>query len=374
MKVRNREKMILIYNDGTIAQSDRVPSMTDKGFKDIDQILIPIIGSTKIHSFIPVPVTKLTTSSRVKITCQMQISYFDADDDDADGNESEQLACPLGINIIDSSDKIEIYNFLFSFLRYEMLNALEEVYVNSEIPSYTHIEPDIFMMELYGADPNPIYKINIRRSDSSTLKSSKIFKLIDKFFKFDKHPILSKFGKENVYRIRGGILSTVPLSSVRNVDLLGIGSPYTKTVSFIESREFILLKSGFKNASITIVHIDTNQPGYVDESDAAEYRDSLCPDMIPLKMFEYWINDVYTLMGFIDHLIFYAQLLDISIDLLYRQLRSDEYGSMNIETVILIEVEFYSIKFRRVEYKFKLDELPSMMEFVDMLNSYAPRL
>ena len=369
MKVRNREKVILIYNDGTIAQSDRVPSMTDKGFKDIDQILIPIIGSTKIHSFIPVPVTKLTTASRVKITCQMQISYFDADD-----NETEQLACPLGINIIDSSDKIEIYNFLFSFLRYEMLNALEEVYVNSEIPSYTHIEPDIFTMELYGADPNPIYKINIKRSDSSTLKSSKIFKLIDKFFKFDKHPILSKFGKENVYRIRGGILSTVPLSGVRNVDLLGIGSPYTKTVSFIESSEFILLKSGFKNASITIVHIDTNQPGYVDESDAAEYRDSLCPDMIPLKMFEYWINDVYTLMGFIDHLIFYAQLLDISIDLLYRQLRSDEYGSMNIETVILIEVEFYSIKFRRVEYKFKLDELPSMMEFVDMLNSYAPRL
>ena len=363
--MKKDQDVIFIYNDGSITMNSRnIFSNSMVNFKSIETILIPMLGNNHTQSFIPVPVTKLTSATRVKIYIQMQMSYI--------GDGVNEYTICLKPEEIDTTDIVEIYNFLFSFLRYEMLNSLEEVYAEEDIPMQAIIEPSVFSMEIF-RDDKLIYEIKIDSDESTTIKYAKIDKIINKFFKYDKHPLLSKWDKERVYRIRDGKIEVIPLYMVSEVDLIGIGSPYTKTITFIEARRFMTLKHGIKYACINFLHVDGNN---VDSniSDAIEYQDSVGLDIIPLKSMNYWAHDIYTLIGFMDLLIYYGNLLDIMIQMLYKMQFPDRYQTMKIETVILVEIEFLSIRTRRTVRKYKLNEIPSLEEFITDIIGYAPYL
>ena len=358
--------VIFIYDDGSITMNPRNIFKDKKiDYKSIDTILIPMLGNEHTQSFIPVPVTKLTTATRVKIYIQMQMTYI------GDGVGEYNIA--LNPEEIDTEDIVEVYNFLFSFLRYEMLNSLEEIYADDDIPMQAIIEPLSFSIEMY-RDEKIVYEMKISSNDPSTTKYAKIDKLINKFFKYDKHPLLSKWEPEKVYRLRDDKIETIPVYAVNEIDLIGIGSPYTKTVTFIEARRFMTLKHGIKYACINFLHIDGNSVTDIDIPDALEYHDSIGLDIIPLKSMNYWAHDIYTLLGFMDLLVYYGNLLDIMIKLLYQSKFPDRYQTMKIETVVLVEVEFLSIRTRRTIRKYKLDEIPYLDKFIDDIISYAPYL
>ena len=362
----NDHSVILINNDESTSIDPRgIINDVVNDYRWVDTILVPMLGNGHTRCFIPVPVTKLTTATRVKISIQMHMCYI--------GDGVNEYTVSLKPEEIDTNDIVEVYNFLFSFLRYEMLNSLEEVYADENIPMQAIIEPEFFSMEIFN-NKKLVYEMNIGANESTTTKYAKIDKMINKFFKYDKHPLLAKWDNERVYRIRDGKTSIIPLNSVREIDLIGIGSPYIKTITFIEARRFITLKHGIKYACVNFLHIDTNSSISVDVPDALEYQDSIGLDIFPLKSMNYWAHDIYTLIGFMGLLPYYAQLLDVMIQMLYKTQFPEMYESMNIETVILVEIEFLSIRTRRTVRKYKLNEIPSLDAFIDDIIGYAPYL
>lgn len=362
----NDHSVIFINNDGSAVINSRgIINDIKNDYKWVDTILIPMLGNSHTQCFIPVPVTKLTCATRVKISIQMHMCYI--------GDGVNEYTISLKPEEIDTDDIVEVYNFLFSFLRYEMLNSLEEVYADENIPMQSFIEPEIFSIEVFN-DKKIVYEMSIDGNESSTVKYAKIDKMLNKFFKYDKHPLLSKWDKERVYRIRNGKFDVVSLNSIKEIDLIGIGSPYIKTVTFIEARRFITLKHGIKYACINFLHVDGNSLSSTDVPDALEYQDSIGLDIFPLKSMNYWAHDIYTLIGFMGLLSYYSQLLDVMIQMLYKTQFPEMYKSMNIETVVLVEIEFLSIRTRRTVRKYKLDEIPSLDKFIDDIIGYAPYL
>ena len=241
-----KKNLMIFMKDGRIKKvsEKKLPSLSS-----IEFILVPIIGFDSI-GYLYVEPTEFLNFKSASIDFQFKLNYY------SDG--CRDYTVELEPSKVQTSSITDLYNLLYSFNRYQRVTSFENVFVNDDIPSDILVEPKYFNLELYDNDDEMMYGTYMNEFLDSATKYNMIDKMFDVLFgELDRDLFGAR--RQKFIIIRNNEWDIKSINKLRETDLVGIGSVYTKGIIFIEASELISLKEAIKDVSVQINIIDFNR-------------------------------------------------------------------------------------------------------------------
>ena len=349
-----KEKIIVFLKDFSIysVSEDKLPDSNLISF-----ILVPLIGT---NGYLYIKNKHLLRMDTASLSFRFLIEFY--------GDGIPQKIINLDGRTVVTGSIIEFCNLMYSLSKYALVTSFENCYVRDDIPYEISVEPDYLDLQIYSKDGEVILSSSITPDMRTPAKFSILDKLISKFFKYDDQYLI----------IRDNSWSKVSKNKIKDSDLVGIPSSITKTIVFLESREFKTVSDAVKGISMDICIIDANEYHGILES-RHNVTNSLTQgelnlsfngydsDVIPLKMLSTWEHDINDILNIINIIKSLSFILNTFVDLFYASYLESRHSNMNIVPIVVLQNELISIKLRNYSEYYVGDEIINLQDYISLI-------
>lgn len=331
--------------------------------KEIKFMLVPIVGNDCAGYFY-IKSKDMIRFSRAKIDFQFNIEFF--------SDALPSLILPQQENSFESSSLVETCNLLYSLYKYGMISSFENSYVREELPCELNVEPEYLYVKIYDKNDDEILDVKINSMMSSAEKNNAMDLMLNKIFKHMKHYLTIRNNQWNITEKK----------KLKEDDIIGLSSTYTKTLVFLEGREYIDICQSVSGFSVDMLIVDMNEYGpsilqgdLADKISMDSYQDISDTDIVPVKMVTYWEHDISDILNFVNLLKHYMFTLNELMIMVYRYLKINdnlEYrtipSDMNPVPIVVINNELLSIKLRNYSDFFVGENIIGLSDYVSIIH------
>lgn len=312
MKDEMRKVITLTY-DGNVKMIDDI----NIDYNNIFAILVPLCGYD-IHSYMYIEIFKKNIFAKAFLDYQAVVNFW------KDGDV--EYTVPLMEEKKEIVSVIDLYNFLYTFNKYECTQSFESVFINSDIPESYTISVNYFHLILETINEDICFELHITDNEPNSSRYIKLQNAIRKLFNNGDSDIFS-YSKPKFLRIDKNCWSIENRSSLRPSDLIGFGSIMTDNVLFMTYRDYLDVGYVVKSMSVQIFvfensalyEIKDRMQRSSNNSDAfIEIVDDIDTPVFPVRSELYWAHNTAPIISIIDALLSYRVAINAICKLFYQ--------------------------------------------------------
>lgn len=350
------DKIIVCYKDFSI---EMVSETKIPNHKLISFILVPIVGSNS-KGYLYVKNKNLFKFSSASISFKFLVEYY------GDGTKGKVVV--LDGRTVVTGSLIEFCNLIYSLSKYSLVTSFENCYMRDDIPYEISVEPEYLDLWIYNDEDDVIFSTSITREMRTPEKFGILDGIINGFFKHNK----------NFLVIRDNTWLKVSKDRLKESDLVGVSSSITKSLVFLESKEFMMISDVVKGMSADICIVDGNEyPDIYNERRCTfnSLNDGslslLCSsydtDIVPLRMMSTWEHDIRDILNIIDLFKSLSAIINTFVELFYAHINPDQYSRMDVVPIVVLQSELLSIKLRNYSEYYVGEEIPSLEDYISLI-------